>query len=197
MGTNGSVGRSYTPFEQAKRMMRYRLFVPLQRGWKLPQYTARGVAVGMFWAMTPLVGIQMPLTLVTWLLVHRLFKWEFNLLVAFAWTWVSNVFTMLPMYYAFYLTGQVMLGRWDDLSGYNSFVAMWETAFAGDMSLLDTTVSLAGLIAREQGAAMMVGCLPHAAFFGWLSYRWSMRYLLAAKARKRRKREAALNKALD
>ena len=117
-----------TRWERFKRLLRYRLIVPLKRSHHhAPEYTARGVLVGLAWALTPTIGIQMGLSLVTWIVARRLFRWDFNLIVACAWTWTTNVVTMLPCYYVFYVTGQLMLGHFDDLSGYREFLGLWQS----------------------------------------------------------------------
>ncbi|MDS4071718.1 MAG: DUF2062 domain-containing protein, partial [Defluviicoccus sp.] len=93
------------------RLIHLRLIVPLKRSRHSPEFTARGTAIGLFWAFTPLVGIQMHLVFLTWLCM-RPTRWRFNLLVGVAWTWVTNVLTMWPCYYVFYVTGRLMLGDW-------------------------------------------------------------------------------------
>lgn len=61
-------------------------------------------AVGLFWAFTPLVGVQMILVTLNWFL-FRIFRLHFHLVIAVAWVWLSNPVTMGPLYYAFYMTG--------------------------------------------------------------------------------------------
>lgn len=36
---------------------------------------------------------------------------RFNTVVAFAFTWVNNPFTLIPMYYGYYYVGSLILGR--------------------------------------------------------------------------------------
>ena len=64
----------------------------------------------MFWAMTPFFGIQMALVMGTWLVTKKIFNWDFSIVNGLAWTWVTNVFTLLPVFYMFFLTGNLMLG---------------------------------------------------------------------------------------
>lgn len=61
-------------------------------------------AVGLFWGLTPLVGIQMILVTVNWV-VFRALRLHFHLVIGVAWVWLSNPFTMVPLYYSFYITG--------------------------------------------------------------------------------------------
>ena len=60
---------SRSPWQNIKRLIRYRLVIPLKRGAERPSYTARGTAVGIFWAFTPLIPAQMYLLGLTWLVV--------------------------------------------------------------------------------------------------------------------------------
>ncbi|MEZ5833558.1 MAG: DUF2062 domain-containing protein [Dongiaceae bacterium] len=167
--------------------MRFRLLVPLMRSRHTPEWTARAAFVGLFWAFTPSVGIQMPLVFGTWLLARRALKWEFSLLQGLAWTWVTNAFTALPCYYMFFLTGQIMLGRWSDLSGYDSFVNLFHAVFAEDLPLLATTKAVSKVLVLEWGVAMWVGSVPWAILTGWVGYRLTLRFVLAYRhARSRR-----------
>ncbi len=65
---------------------------------------ALGSAVGMFWCFTPLVGIQMIIVFVNWLL-FRLIGLRFYLTGALAILWISNPLTMPFMYFGFYICG--------------------------------------------------------------------------------------------
>ena len=168
--------------------LRYRFVVPVKRSRHPPQYTARGVAVGLFWAMTPTVGIQMMFVLAHWLAVRRFApRWDFNVVHAMAWTWVTNFATVLPSYYMFYVTGQVVLGRWDDLTGYEGFVQLWDASTAPDT----TTDYLPGAVSEPSvyfdvivagwGLAMLVGCPPYAVAAAWIGYVWSLKLVVARR----------------
>jgi uncharacterized protein (DUF2062 family) len=182
MANNGEIPWA----ERLRRLVRYRLVVPLQRSPHPPEHTARGCLVGVAWAFTPLVGIQMPLVFLTWAVARFAFRWHFSLVVALAWTWVTNVFTMLPTYYVFFVTGQVLLLRPGGLTGYGAFAAAWDKAFNGDMTGWAAVAAYVRALANDFGLAMVVGCLPYAAAGGWLAYRWGL-----TVARRRRARLAA------
>ena len=64
---------------------------------------SRGVFLGIFIAFIP-----MPMQMAAVLLFMPLFK--FNVPIALAMCWLSNPFTMPPMYYMEYLTGSFLLG---------------------------------------------------------------------------------------
>ena len=169
------------------RLSRLKLLIPLKRSPHSSEYSARGVAVGMFWALTPLIGIQMYLCLMTWLLAKQTKDLRFSLVIACAWTWVSNVFTMLPIYYVFYITGQIMIGNWNNISGYETFIASFEFVFSKHVGFWDSALELMALLAREVGVAMGVGCLPYAIIGGWLSYVISLKYIQGRRIRQLKK----------
>ena len=146
--------------------------------------------VGVAWGLTPTMGVQMAFVLLTWLIVRRLFRWDFNLIVGFAWTWISNPITFIPIYYVFYVTGQFLLGRWGDLLGYDSFLALSrrlsDAAFFEQISIYFST------IVWGWGSTMVVGCIPYAAVGGFLGYRWGMKFIVRhRKSREQRRRRKA------
>lgn len=171
------------------RLFRYRLVVPLKRAHHHPpEHTARGVMVGLMWALTPTIGIQMALCLLTWLVARRLLRWDFSLIVACAWTWTTNVVTMLPVYYVFYVTGQLMLGRFDDLSGYHEFIALWhrKVGSGDELGWLDYFRDLA----VGWGLPLLIGSVPWSALGGWLGYAWSLRFVRRYREARRRRQAA-------
>ena len=173
------------------RLLNLKLIVPLKRSPHPPEYTARGVLVGMMWAMTPLVGIQMTTVLFTWIGAKKIFKWNFSLPVALAYTWVTNVFTMWPIYYVFYATGKIMMGDFD-ISAFSAFAEAGRQAFTVSVSPWEITKAImifVGLLMKEWGLAMAIGCLPWSIFCGWFSYNLTIKWL--------KRREERKNKALE
>ncbi len=166
-----------------------RLVVPMKRSAQGPEYTARAVGVALFWALTPLIPVQMYLLGLTWLLTRRIPWLNFNLLVALAWIWVTNAFTMIPIYFVFYLTGQILLGRWDDLAGYGQFADQWQTVLKSADGFFDSLLAIGGMVVREQGAALAVGCLPYALGGGWLGYVLSLRFMRRFTERRQRQKK--------
>lgn len=65
---------------------------------------ARGIAVGLFIGLTPTVGIQISLMILS--------SWLFraNFLAAFMVSWVSNPLTMAPLYFAWHSIGEAAFG---------------------------------------------------------------------------------------
>ncbi len=100
------------------RVTRHKLIVPLQRGQMPPEYFAKGVAGGLAVAFTPTVGLQIVMVMAIWAIAKWMGpRFNFHFVAAIAWVWVTNIFTIGPIYYAFLFTGQLMLGRFDELGG--------------------------------------------------------------------------------
>lgn len=70
-----------------------------------PWFDARGVAVGLAVGFGCPVGGQV----ITLVLLRMIFR--FNSIIAFAFTWVSNPFTMIPQYYLYFSIGSFILGK--------------------------------------------------------------------------------------
>lgn len=169
--------RPFTWWQRIGRLIDYRLMVPLKRAQHPPEYTARAVMVGVFWAFTPLIGIQMWLVGLTWLGCRYHHRFDFNLIIALAWTWVTNVATMLPTYYVFYLTGHVIMGNIGHHAGYGAFSDAWQSALEAD-GMFGPLLAYAETIATEQGLAIAIGWIPWALVLSWLGYRWTYRFVV-------------------
>ena len=161
-------------------MLRLRLIIPMFRSRQSPERTARAVAVGLFWAFTPTFGIQMILTLFHWYIARTFFNKGFNVVIAMAWTWVTNVFTVPVCYYVFFLTGQVVLGRWDDLSGFSSFNQFWLTVMGetgSDPTSLIAWEKYFSIIVEGWGLALVIGFIPYSILGYLIGYSWSLRII--------------------
>ena len=168
------MARRFTFWQKIKRVCRYRLIIPLLRSPHPPKYKALGVSVGVAWAMTPLVGIQMWLVFMTWLLFKKVFRRDFSLVLGLAYTWITNVFTMIPIYYGFYVTGQIMMNR--PITSYSDLKGTMEKVFFADYTLWEKVVTSCKLLLEDWGLGMGVGCLPWAFVCGVGSYYLTMRY---------------------
>ena len=69
-----------------------------------PESIARGVAIGMFVAMTPTVGIQMLIVLFLSLFI------PFNRVAGLIMVYISNPLTLVPIYWLDYWTGALLFG---------------------------------------------------------------------------------------
>lgn len=176
------------------RLLRHRLVLPTLRSRRPPKEIARSAFVGLTWAFTPLVGIQMPLCFITWLIADRMFKWRFSFAISCVWTWVTNVFTMLPCYYVFYLTGQFMLGSRYSAS-YEGFVRLFKRAFAESAGPWEFLHSLGTVLVKDWGVAMAVGCLPYVLVAAFAGYHYVLKYATAKQASRERRRLECRRKA--
>ena len=177
MSTEPTPNQDRSFAERMKRLARLRLIIPIMRSKHPPEYTARGVAMGIAWGFTPLVGAQMPVVAVLWAICRPFPKLSFAALPAMAWVWISNVFTMFPMYYMFYVTGQILRGRWHDVAGYEGFVGRWQEIVGNGDGFWQTVLQYLHIVAMEQGISLFVGCLPYMALTGWLGYVWSLKFV--------------------
>lgn len=178
-----------------RRLILYRLIMPVLRAKTPPEYTARSVLFGMLVAMTPTVGVQMPIVFLIWLPIRYLRpQWNFNVVVAMAWTWVTNVFTLGPIYYVFLVTGRLMLGAEGGLTGYDEFAAMLQKSLDTDAGIVESLWIYTVNLFRIWGVPMFVGSIPWAILASWLSYRWSLR--LVNRFRRRRQEKATARRAM-
>jgi hypothetical protein len=83
-------------------LVRSRLVDPILRAQGSPVSIARGAALGMWFTLTPTVGIQMFLVTVIGI------PWKANIPVAIALVWLSNPLTIVPLYYSFYWVGTLL-----------------------------------------------------------------------------------------
>ena len=160
--------RRRSGFRALQRALRYRLLIPVLRSTHSPEYTARGVANGVFWGLTPTVGLQTIEITSTWLVGRALLGKDSSLLQAYIWVWVNNPVTMIPMYFMFYVTGLVMLGDLSSVSSYDAFVVLWTRGIA--LSWWDGFLAMLQAI----GAPLFLGASPYALVGTLLAYRWAL-----------------------
>lgn len=162
--------RKYGFIERVRRIVRYRLHIPMLRNTQPPEHVARGVMVGMIWAMTPFFGIHMGFVFATWLASRWLFGWNFCLMNGLAWTWVTNVFTVIPAFYLFYLTGQTLLGNFSDPVGYDNFKSV---VIAAEHDAVEHPSHLGDQLRNlwdAFGVPLFAGSVVWAAIAGFISY---------------------------
>ena len=74
-----------------------------------------GVAVGVFFGLTPTVGVQMYLVALVWSIYRYIFSRHFNLPVGVAMVWISNPLTMVPMYRVSLIHISSTEGTWETI----------------------------------------------------------------------------------
>ncbi len=143
-----------------QKMLTYwnkKLIQPMKRQYRDPRYLARATSIGMGLAFAPFPG-QIPVVAAIWVLARKL-KWRFSLVVSLAWTFISNVFTNLPLFYLYYLVGNFLRGKKDVLS-YGSIQARFDSGlFYGIKD-----------VATELGLSIVLGSCVFMFVFGILGY---------------------------
>ena len=129
-------------------------------------------------ALTPTVGLQMLIVAGVWAMVRVLHpSWGFNVVIGMIWTWLTNVFTAPPIYYAFLITGEGMLGRWGETGGYAMFQQRLVKLLQTDATFLESLLIYVVGIFEAWGMPMMIGCVPWAIGGAFLGYWWSLRLI--------------------
>lgn len=191
------MAKRHSWFENIKRLIKKQLVVPILRSPHPPEHTALGVAIGTMWAMTPLVGIQMWLVSMTWFFYKKVLKKSFSLPLGLAFTWLTNVFTMIPMYYVFYVTGQMIMGHWDSISGYSHLHTILHETFMSDLGFVEEWLLFFKLLLEDWGLAMIIGCLPWMVIGYWLGNKLTLQFLKDYHILREKRRLAKLQKHLE
>ena len=146
--------------------------------------------MGLFWGLTP--TIQLLAVVLTWIVARRLFRWDFSMLLAIAWTGVTNILTAAPIYYTFFVTGQLMRGEWSGLPTYRDFLSQWHAVVSPDLDWIQQAIAAAKLVLADWGLTVLLGSLPFSIVCGWigyhLTYRFVVRYRRARAERIARRR---------
>lgn len=168
-------------WKKLKELIDERLIRPIRDSHAPSGELALGTAVGLFWALTPLVGVQMLLTTATWALFKGTKRLRFNLAVALAWVWITNPVTMPIFYYTFYMVGYYVFLLFDPALQIISF-HLFETTIhqANEMNMWDGVMHWVRFILNDLGWPMVVGsaftAIPIAVFSFPLSRRGINRY---------------------
>jgi uncharacterized protein (DUF2062 family) len=178
--------------------IRMRLIHPLLHAQHTPEHVARSVMFGLMVALTPTVGIQMPMVLLIWLAVKRYRpEWEFSPVVAMAWTWVTNVATAPPIYYLYIVTGRTIMGRWDRIRDYDTFASRLTESLDESPNWIESVWVYAVNLVNNFGLPLFVGSVPWVIIGSWLGYRWSRIFIIGVRqARERHRLRVARRRAL-
>ncbi|MFB5649043.1 DUF2062 domain-containing protein [Leptospira wolffii] len=90
------------------RIIHRQVILPFQESHAPIGEVCLGTSIGLIWAMTPLIGVQMYLGFATWVL-FRLIGVRFYLPIAIAMIWITNPITLPFFYYLFYIVGKYVL----------------------------------------------------------------------------------------
>lgn len=133
-----------------------------------PHRLALGIAVGMFVTFTPLIGFQMMLSVfLAWLL-------RANKLVGIPLVWISNPFTIIPIYYPCYRLGCIMLGETVVNSKWSHLGTEWQQLLADPATTWGLKVRFWWEGLMDFVAPLCLGCLVVGLVFGVASYYLSL-----------------------
>ena len=182
---NTTRGRGPGVWRRFKRLLRYRLVIPVLRAADHPRALARGVAAGVLIGTSPTLGLQTTL-LVLLFLACRPVPWlRFNLVVAFAWSWVSNPFTLGPLYYLYYVTGGIALaGKEAAIQSFGAFRQALAAVTDGMGWSPEAIASVLGDLWRTFGICLAVGSIPYMVIFTLGAYTAAVILLRRHKARR-------------
>lgn len=144
-------------WQKIKKYIDNKIVRPFRDSKKPTSEIAKGAMIGMFWAMTPLVGIQMTLVTINWVL-FRIFKIRFSIPIAMAMVWLSNPITMGPLYYMFYMIGFLtfhFLGSSSLQISYDTFTNKLSESLS--MGAIDGSIDFITYIFVDMGWPMLIG----------------------------------------
>jgi hypothetical protein len=167
----------------------YRQFVePLSKSTRPPWYDARGVAVGLF------VGFGIPVGAQCLSMIISRIAMRYNLLAAFAFSFITNPFSFVPMYYGYYYLGSLILGRGNILTK-KEFLKTIKPVMKAD-HFVETLGAIAYLgqdLLLRWFVAAMVFAIPATIIGYYLTIRWQRDRCV----RRARKMGIAYNKLLE
>jgi uncharacterized protein (DUF2062 family) len=154
---------------------------------------ARGVQVGVFWGLTPTIGLQIYIVLLQWLVQNYILKKKFDITLALTLIWISNPITVVPLYFLFYQTGSILL----NLLGYSFIEAHFLgsiqnliNVFSTDqMNFLEKTIYLSKFLFNRWGVVLFVGSLVYAVPISFASYFFTKKVLFPLKKIRNRKKK--------
>ncbi len=143
-----------------------------------PHRLALGIAIGMFVTFTPLIGFQMVLSVfLAWLL-------RANKLVGVPLVWISNPFTIIPIYYPCYVVGCRLLGtpvvsdEWDQLQ------SSWQALLSDPATQWGDKVRFWWNSLMDFVGPLWAGCMLVATITGIISYYLSLAAIRAYRLRR-------------
>lgn len=144
-----------------------------------PHAIALGAAIATFVAFLPLIGFQTAIAIT----IAALFR--ANKVVCVPFVWITNVFTLWPIYYGCYLLGRLILpaGSPEDAEKVSHLVELAKTGSMFEKSYwLELMTLLAGL-----GIELWVGCAVVGASLGLAAYFLVRSGVVSYRERRRRR----------
>lgn len=162
-----------------KRKLR-RARVRLLRGAGQPGEIAGGMALGLFVAMLPILGLQLPLVLLVAELMRRLAHVHLSRVAALAGVWLANPLTIAPLYGLCYVVGRPLARA--------VLPASVRSEDTGSAALDLATLSFSGPGALEMGLGLVIGSVVLGVPTAWLGYRITYGMVSRQQARRAQRR---------
>lgn len=146
-----------------------------------PEFIARGAGFGLFVGFTPTTGLQIPILLALRGVLGR--RLGFHLPLSILCTLPTNALTLPFIYYWYVVTGRIILGRFDNLRGFEVFSQrMDNTVVVEEVAWYESAWStLTGLL-TEFGLPLAIGSLPWALLAGLVGYALTLRYVRRSRS---------------
>lgn len=165
------------------RSLAVTLIHPVIHALRPPEYTARAVGVGLFVSFTPFFGAHIVIVFALWAITRTVDgNLSFNPVLASAWTLLSNVFTIVPLFYVFIQTGWLMLGRWEHIQSIESYLPNFEQPPNTDPGWIEVMTTQAVDLIAVFGIPLFVGCLPWAICISVVGYLLSLHFIRRHRA---------------
>ncbi|XDD49911.1 DUF2062 domain-containing protein [Leptospira sp. WS92.C1] len=139
------------------RLIYQQIIVPFQQSYAPVKDVCLGASIGLFWSLTPLIGVQMYLGLITWALL-RLVGIRFYMPIAIAMIWITNPVTLPFFYYIFYITGTAAY----EVFGWNiptmNFARIRDVIdYSSSLELYEGLKYWSSFLINDMGAPMFLG----------------------------------------
>lgn len=165
----------------AKKKLR-RAHVRLLRGSGGPEEMAGGMALGLFMALLPIMGLQLPLALVVAELLRRLTRFQLSRVAAAAGVWINNPVTAAPVYGLCYVIGRPI--------AHHLLPASPRQEGSGAAAGFDLSgLSFSGPDALEVGLGLIIGGVLLGVPTAWLGYH--LTYGMVSRHQSRREERRA------
>ncbi len=139
------------------RLIHQQIIVPFQQSHAPVKEVCLGTSIGLFWSLTPLIGIQMYLGLITWILL-RIVGIRFYMPIAIAMIWITNPVTLPFFYYVFYVTGAFAYNILGWNMAFMSFDRILEVInHSSSMELYEGLKYWSSFLINDMGAPMFLG----------------------------------------
>lgn len=153
-----------------------------------PEYIARGIGVGLFVGFTPTTGIQIPILIGLRAALPK--RWKFHLPLSMLCTLPTNALTIPFVYYVYVVTGRILMGRTENLRGFDVFTSRMQGSLVTDATWYEQLWLTVVALFQEFGAPLVIGSLPWSLAIAAFGYYASLRFLHKRRGKRRLRRAA-------